>query len=62
MMMKGNNTMKSKNQMIEEILNKYDGFLSRADLEDFALNLERQDDVSIWEAHTKNVEVNDEAN
>lgn len=55
--------MKSKNQMIEEILNKYDGFLSRADLEDFALNLERQDDVSIWEAHTKNVEVNgDEAN
>lgn len=47
--------MKSKQEMIAEILNKYEPLISRADLEDFSGALEAQDDISIWEVHTKNI-------
>jgi hypothetical protein len=46
--------MKTKQEMIQEILSKYNGLLTAHDLEDFELSLNNQDEVSVWETYTKN--------
>lgn len=47
--------MKTKQQMIQEILSKYNDILTAHDLQDFEIDLNNQDDVGVWETYTKNV-------